>query len=192
MESACTFNPDRPPGSDLAQKQLTRPINLRELVVHMSRPLRKAERLKRLPLLVFAHRTHCSTEVARLLIKRSCILCIAAHPAQDVASRTRLVFSPTACSAVSRGEGKTNFSNLLALFEHLTVAEICQGLLREIDNAPCRMAMACEAARRSLTSMGAAPPRRCSSRTALMVTAIPRIHDLWKCPPMSVGCGMKC
>ena len=45
------------------QEQLTRLINLRELIVQMARPLRKAKRLRRLPLLVFAHRAHHSAEV---------------------------------------------------------------------------------------------------------------------------------
>ncbi len=45
------------------QEQLTRLTNLRELIVHMARPLRKANRLRQLPLLVFAHRAHHSGEV---------------------------------------------------------------------------------------------------------------------------------
>ena len=55
------------------QEQLTTLTELRELVVHMDRPLQDEKGLRCLPLLVFAHRAQYTPE-ASLRLSARCIL----------------------------------------------------------------------------------------------------------------------
>ena len=65
------------------QEQLTTLTELRELVVHMDRPLQDEKGLRCLPLLVFAHRAQYTPE-ASLRLSARCILKSSSSPCSTV------------------------------------------------------------------------------------------------------------